>query len=359
MGMTSKMQDSKTVMLTGAGAPQAATLIRKLRTNGDCPVRLIGLDMNVEVIGHYMSDAFFQIPQAGTEGYRERLLEIIAKEKPDALLNVSENDVPPIVAMRDEIEALGARVIAPSADAVELLTNKRKLYDRFRDIDGVKVPEYQTPSNLQEFIDAAHSMGHPDRDLCFKPHQSKGTRGFRILTDKQSKRDLLLNQKPTARFMALEEFVAIFEDDPDFPELLLMEVVAGEEFDCMSVSFEGDALTCTVKSRESHRWGVIDRGELVHRPDIMDMMKIISRELDLSYNILYQFIDGFLIELGPRTSTYIYDEGFCEPWFAIKLGLGMSTPDEIRAMQEKVPYGRRMIRYMEQIFLAPNGSWSE
>ena len=60
-------------------------------------------------------------------------------------------------------------------------------------------------------------MGYPQRDLCFKPYRSKGTRGFRILSEKQSKRDLLLNQKPTARYMALGEFESIFEGDPDFP----------------------------------------------------------------------------------------------------------------------------------------------
>jgi len=225
-------------------------------------------------------------------------------------------------------------------------------------VPGVKIPEYATPATLQEFVDTARAMGYPNRDLCFKPHQSKGTRGFRILSEKQSKRDLLLNHKPTARYMSLEEFVSIFDGDPDFPQLLLMEVVAGEEFDCMAVTYEGQALLCTVKSRESHRWGVIDRGELVRRPEIVSIMEEITENLSLSYNILFQFIDGYLIEMGPRTSTYIFDEHFCEPWIAIKLGLGMMSPEEVRALREKIPYGRRMLRYMDQIFIAPDGNWS-
>ena len=265
-------------MFTAAGAPQAATLIRQLRNNGDCATRLIALDMNEEVIGRYWADAFYRIPQAGGPGYVERIKEIIAAEKPDALLNVSENDVPPLAAISAEIEAMGTKFIGPSAEAVAVLTNKRKLYDRFRDVPGVKVPEYATPTTLQEFVDTAHAMGYPNRDLCFKPHQSKGTRGFRILTEKFSKRDLLLNHKPTARYMSLGEFVSIFEGDPDFPQLLLMEVVAGEEVDCMAVAYEGEALLCTVKSRESHRWGVIDRGELISRPEIVETMEVITRE---------------------------------------------------------------------------------
>jgi carbamoylphosphate synthase large subunit len=345
-------------MLTGGGAPQASTLIRKLRNNGDCACRLIALDMNDEVIGRYWADAFYKIPQAGAPGYGKRIKEIVAAEKPDALLNVSENDVPPLAAISAEIEAMGTKFIGPSAEAVAVLTNKRKLYDRFRDVAAVKVPEYSTPETLQEFIDTAHAMGYPNRDLCFKPHQSKGTRGFRILTESQSKRDLLLNHKPTARYMSLGEFVSIFEDDPDFPQLLLMEVVAGEEVDCMAVAHRGEALLCTVKSRESHRWGVIDRGELLRRPGIVAKMEEITRNLELSYNILFQFIDGYLIEMGPRTSSYIFSDGFIEPWIAIKLGLGMMAPDEVRALRDKIPYGRRMVRYMDQIFIAPDGGWA-
>jgi carbamoylphosphate synthase large subunit len=357
--MNNQQKRMVSVMFTGAGAPQASTLIRKLRNNGDCPCRLIALDMNKDVIGRYWADVFYQVPPAGAKGYVERIKEIIATEKPDALLNVSENDVPPLAAMRSEIEAMGTRFIGPSAEAVAILTNKRKLYERFRDVPGVRVPEYATPKTLQEFVDTAHAMGYPKRDLCFKPQQSKGTRGFRILTEKQSKRDLLLNQKPTARYMSLDEFISIFEGDPDFPQLLLMEVVAGEELDCMAVAYEGQALLCTVKSRESHRWGVIDRGELVRRPEIVTVMEKITENLSLSYNTLFQFIDGCLIEMGPRTSSYIFAGGFCEPWIAIKLGLGMVTSDEVRALRSKIPYGRRMLRYMEQIFIAPDGSSSD
>ena len=37
----------------------------------------------------------------------------------------------------------------------------------------------------------------------------------------------------------------------------------------------------------------------------------------------------------------------------------MITPDEVRALAPRIPYGRRMVRYMDQIFVAPDGSWSD
>ena len=346
------------IAFTASGAPQAATLIRHLRNNGDCHVRLIALDMKPDVIGSFFADAFCQIPQAGMPGYKQRILEVLRQEKPDALLNCSENDVPPLADMADEIEALGTKFIGPPKQTIATLTNKLRLYERFTDNRAVKIPKYLVPTSVDEFVKMARELGYPKRDVCFKPHRSKGSRGFRILTERFSKRELLLEHKPTARYMSLDEFVGIFREDPNFPELLLMEVVAGEELDCMGIAYNGEALLCTVKTRESHRWGVIDRGELVRRPETVETMKEISRELGLSYNIYFQFISGYLIELGPRTSTYIFGETFCEPWIAVKLGLGMVTPDDVRAMQSKIPYGRRMLRYMDQIFYGPNGTWS-
>ena len=60
--------------------------------------------------------------------------------------------------------------------------------------------------------------------------------------------------------MTLDDFVSIFRDAPDFPKLLLMEVATGEEVDLMTLAHDGQALLTTCKSRESNRWGVIDRG---------------------------------------------------------------------------------------------------
>ena len=49
-------------------------------------------------------------------------------------------------------------------------------------------------------------------------------------------------------------------------------------------------------------------------------------------------------------SKIIFDDDFNEPWLAIKLALKMITPEEVRAFQQNIPFGRRMIRYMDQIF---------
>ena len=314
--------------------------------------------MDGEASGRFLCDGFQQIPQAGGEGYRDALLDCLGRVRPDALLNVSGNDVWHIMSLRSEIEAMSIALVGSDADLIQLADNKFRLYGEVAEIGDGLAPEHTSPESLDDFIACAHDMGYPERDLCFKPHVSKGSRGFRILSQSVDRRDQLLNQKPTARYMTLDEFSSIFRDTADFPKLLLMEVMQGEECDVMTIGYQGEALLTTVKSRESHRWGVIDKGELIERPELVEKTAAIIAKIPLSYNLSIQFIGGKLIEINPRTSTFIYDRDFNEPWLAIKLALGLITPDEVRAYQAKIPYGRRMVRHMDQIFFTTDGQWS-
>ena len=346
------------IVITAAGAPQAATLIRHLRANGEYTVRIVALDMNSEVVGRFLADSFHRIPPAGAAGYRDAILDIVRSETPDAFLNCSGADVPHIARMKDEIERLGTRVLCADADTIDLVNDKYRLFCTLQNDPDVPVPEFRWPKSLDEFVSIAREMGYPQRDICFKPHVSKGSRGFRILSERFDRRDLLLNQKPTSRYMTLDEFVGIFRVGGEFPRLMLMEVAEGEEVDAMTIGWQDEALLTTVKSRESNRWGVIDIGEHVDRPEIVRSIVAICRRIPLRYNNSIQFIGGKIIEINPRTSTFIFQNDLSEPWIAIKLALGLITRDEVKALEPRVHMGRRMLRYMDQVFFEPDGSWS-
>jgi predicted ATP-grasp superfamily ATP-dependent carboligase len=149
--------------------------------------------------------------------------------------------------------------------------------------------------------------------------------------------------------MSLDEFVEIFRDD-EFPELILMEFVEGVHYDAMCLAEEGELLLTTVKTREASRWGVITKGELIYYPDLVEICRQIIREIKLSYNIGLQFIGDKIIEINPRPSTFIYQDDLNEPYLAIKLVLGEISHDEVKRYQNNVRHGRRMIRYMDQVF---------
>ena len=338
------------VMVSAVGAPGCSTLIRKIRENGERKITIIGIDADEEVFGNFYSDSFYKVPVVDQEKeYREAIIEIIKKEQPDVFYPVSSAEVPIISDMLEEIESLGTKVCVSSNDSILLSENKYELYKLLHE-NGVPVPKFYYPKNLQEFNHYAKELGYPHKQICFKPHISKGSRGFRIIDDTISRKDLLLNYKPEARYMSMKEFNEIFESEPEFPDLLLMEVAQGEEYDVMSLCDAGNPLVTTVKTREKSRWGIITLGELIKDDEIKKLAQKTVSLAGLSYNVGIQFIGNKVIEINPRPSTFIYHETINEPYLAIKYKLNEITEEELRDIDLNIKTGVRMIRYMDQIF---------
>jgi len=337
------------LLLTATGAPGCSTLIRQLKNNGERKIEIISTDIDEEVIGKFWSDKFYIVPPADSEDYIGSIKKIIKKENPDVFLPVSSAEVIPVSKNKQILEKNGTKVMVSSYESLEIATNKYKLYLKLEEND-ISVPKFYYPKNLEEFIDMAKRLGYPTKKVCFKPHIGKGSRGFRILDESISRKDLLLNYKPESKYISLKEFIDIFKKEEDFPDFIIMEYIEGKAYDAMALCYEGETLLTTVKTREKERWGIVTYGELVENNEITKLVEDIISTVPLSYNVGLQFIGNKLIEINPRLSTFIYQDNLIEPYLAIKLCLGEITKNEIRKYQKKIEYGRRMIRYMDQIF---------
>jgi len=312
-------------------------------------ISIVAVDMDGDAIGRFLAERFYRVPPADHEEYLGAMREVVEKENVDVFYVVSSAEILRIAENKSEFEKLGCCVVASSPDSIRKASDKYKLYKTLRESTDVPIPEFYYPKDLHEFLRYAEELGYPERRVCFKPHRSKGSRGFRILDATIDRRDLLLNHKPESTFMSLDEFAEIF-GDADFPELIVMEFAEGPHYDAMCLADEGINLLTTVKTREASRWGVITKGELVFKPGLSKICDKIVEAMGLSYNVGLQFIGDRIIEINPRPSTFIYQDDLNEPYLAIKLALKEISHDEIRAYETKIRYGRRMVRYMDQIF---------
>jgi len=344
------MQDIK-VIVTAAGCPGASTFIRMLRDHvHERKIEIVAIDMDPEPVGRFMSCKYFRAPPAHDDDYLPFVFDLIKREKPDVFFCVSSYEVPIIAKNKKRIEALGTRVIVSPYAAVETAGNKYKLYTALQDVEGVKIPDFFSPKNLDEFIDCAKELGYPQQRVCFKPHVSKGSRGYRVIDDTISRKDLLLNYKPESTYISMDEFVSIFKHEPVFPDLLLMQYVEGEEIDAMTLSYDGEALLVTCKTREISRAGVVMKGELVERTELVRACEAIIKKIPLEYNSGMQFKGGYLIEINTRVSTFIYQDDLIEPYLSIKLALGEINKRDVMEYRSKIRYGRRFLRFMDQLF---------
>lgn len=345
------------IIVTACGCPGASTLIRMLKNNGERPIGIIGTDMSSKAVGRFLCDGFYEVPAGTSPDYIPVMMNIVKKEKPDLIFPESSNEVLSLARARDEFESIGTKVIVSSPEAIETSSNKYLMYEAIRKGGNVDLPRYVTASTLDEFLHAVEKIGYPMEPVVFKPHIGKGSRGVRIIDPKADRKRQLMEEKPINKYTSLEEFIEIFQhvDDSEFPDFLVMEYLKGMEKTADTLAMNGRELLTTIKTVEKARWGVIVEGELVRDDYLVEQTRQILEDIPLSYCVNIQFIAGKLIEINPRVSTFIYQKNLIAPYLAIKLALNELNEDDITNYRNSIDYGRRMIRYMDQLFYKDGG----
>ena len=81
------------ILVSAAGAPGTAALLRALRENGERPVRLVGTDMSERAVGRHFCDAFHLVPPGSDPGFADAVLEICRDEGVEVVLPQSSFDL--------------------------------------------------------------------------------------------------------------------------------------------------------------------------------------------------------------------------------------------------------------------------
>ena len=104
-----------TVLLTAAGVPGSAALVRALRENGERDIRLIGTDMSELAIGRHLCDAFYVVPPGADPSFAVALTEICKNEQVDAVLPQSSFELETLAFNRDRFGETTVLVAGPEA----------------------------------------------------------------------------------------------------------------------------------------------------------------------------------------------------------------------------------------------------
>ena len=202
-----------------------------LKNNGEGPTEIIGTDMSLEAVGRYLCDRFYQVPPGSSPDYIPSMLEIVDKEEPDLVFPESSNEVLQLAKAKDDFESKGTPVVVSSPKAIETASNKFLMYEEVRKGGKVDLPLYHSASTMDELLEAMDRLGYPEKPVVFKPQFGKGSRGVRIINPKADRRHQLMDEKPTSKFMSLDEFTEIFKEIEDlaFPNFVVMEYLEGME----------------------------------------------------------------------------------------------------------------------------------
>ncbi|MFW6385112.1 MAG: ATP-grasp domain-containing protein [Halodesulfurarchaeum sp.] len=343
-----------TVLMTGAGAPGASGIVRSLRSNDDLDVRIVGVDMNEDVYGFSLVDAYDTIPAGGDGDYIPEMVDVAEREQADVILPLTTAELRPLSANRD---AFDATVMVSDPGPLHNANDKGALYE-FLDENGfASTPEFRRVDSESTFVDAVESLGYPDEPVCFKPPVASGMRGFRILDERFDRLTRLLEKKPDEAVTTLSEIRPVLASADTFPELVVMEYLPGEEYSVDVLAMENDVRPVVPRTRSRTRAGITFQGVVEKRADLIEEAAAITRGIGLEYNVNLQFKhDGNgrpkLIEINPRVSGTIImsvGAGANLPALAVGYALGQTPP------QVDVQWGTRMSRYWQEVFHAPDG----
>lgn len=335
------------VLLSAVGCPGGVTMINALKENGEREIEIVGTDMNPEAAGRFFVDKFAVVPAGRSPEFIDMMMEIIFREKPDILLPQSSYEVLPLAQHKNEIESMGTKVIVGKVNAVKNASDKWLTY---QSLEGSEVPRPKSffCDSLEAFIGAADNLGYPDQKICFKPLDSKGTRGFRIISS--SLDQLQLQGRLDIPQSTYNETIDILQKAEPFPALLVMEYIDSEEYTVDIFCHSGESLMGFVKTRQAIRGGLGMYFKVVDRPDLWILGKHISNILELDYFANIQFKGKHLLEVNPRVSTFIHQPDFNMPYLAIKYVLGEIDKDELRSASSKLRTTRQSVRYYDQVF---------
>jgi carbamoyl-phosphate synthase large subunit len=332
-----------TILVTAAGAPGAARLLRALRENGERDVRLVGVDMSERAVGRLLCDTFQAVPAGSDPSYAEALLDVVERERVDVVIPESSHDLAGLAAAR---ERFPVPVLTSGPETVRRSNDKAETYAALHRI-GVQAPEFRRVSGAAGVEQAARELGYPDRPVCFKPVFSSGSRGFRVLDPAVDRAHQLLYERPGATAMRLEEAVELLPEDG--VDLLVMELAVGGERTVDGIADGRRIVLGHPKTREAMRAGLAMYFVTLDDDGLLETADRIVAELEIEWFFNIQLVGEHVIEVNPRISTIVYQEDLNLPWLAVKRALGEISDDELAALRTRVRPGRTALRYFEQL----------
>ncbi len=334
------------ILVTATGAPGAASLMRGLRENGERQVTLIGTDMRHQSAGRFLCDHFHEVPAGRDPRFVEALAEVARHEQVDCVFPQSSAE---ILAISRGVDLFDVPVLVCKPDSIVRAASKTETA-RLAEELGIPHPRSIEAGDVDAFKAAARELGYPGIDVCMKPVEGKGGRGFRVLSATADRRRNLLEGRPgTLLPLSVEEAADILDSGGPFPATLVMELITGQEQATDAICRDGRTLVISAKTREAIRAGLAMEFELIDRPDLLASSRKMIEALGLDHLVNLGFIGEYLLEVNARISTVVYQPDLNMSWLTVKLAMGMITEDELLELQPRVEIGRRVTRYFDQL----------
>ena len=334
--------------MTGGGAPGGPGIIKCLQA--DSSIELYVCDASENASGRFLNKNFFTCPPASDPEFIGFMLDKCKELSIDVLFPLVTRELFLFAEHKSSFEKINTRVIVSDFEALNIANDKSALHKHIA-AHNILTPDFRVVQTFDQLEKAFTDLGYPDKKICIKPSISNGSRGVRIVDPKADGYDLLFNHKPNSLYIGKEDLFKILEKRA-FPELLVAEVLPGEEFTIDTLVDHGKTLLIAPRIRTKMSGGISVAGEFVENKEIIDYVSQIAATLPLHGPIGYQVKraeDGRfkILEINPRiqgTSVALTGAGVNLPLLAVlqEAGREISIPP--------VKWGTKFVRFYEEVY---------
>jgi carbamoyl-phosphate synthase large subunit len=341
------------ILVTAAGSPGFITICKSIKSSLSIKKSSIyACDMNLDSVGLKFAKKTFKVPSGNNSSYVDAIFSICKENNIDLIIPCSDEELIPLSKNLLKFESINCKIMVSDFKGLEIALNKKNLFNflikNYSDI----VPKHRYCRNIKDFELHYKDLLKETEKICVKPSQAHGSRGFRIIDNSFSKEDFF-KKKPDSLKISYENLHSILsQGDKKFPELILMEYLPGEEFSVDSIQ-DKEKFYCVTRRRNTIKEGICSSGETIEKKDLIKICKTIYRDLELDYNINFQFRydskgNPKILEINPRLSGTLE---LCRGAGINFVDLGIKNVLDLKDnISYEVKWGIKMQRVWEEVF---------
>ncbi|MRN55316.1 ATP-grasp domain-containing protein [Paenibacillus monticola] len=221
-------------------------------------------------------------------------------------------------------DAIGTKVlVCRDLDLLKSIMDKGRFYENVTDKGIMIIPDYHVVRTAEQFKVAYQDLVAKGHRVCFKPTETEGGLGFRIIdNDRIPLQELFGHVTPLISF---DEAYRILSGEAFFPDLMVMELLEGYEYSIDCLADENGKLLAAVPRRKAG--GRLRLMEHIPELELIAARVAETYKIPFNFNIQmkYSGTTPKLLEINPRMSGGLHISclsGINFPYLAVKSALG-------------------------------------
>lgn len=290
------------ILITGIGAPGGPSIIKHIKKNVmNC--KIIGVDSHIKYCAsNAYVDFVEQIPMATDENFLNSIILITEKYNINYIISLVTNELLILSKNKNLFEQKNVKFFTSSEDTINLVTNKYKLYQELEHL--IPIPKYKL-INIKEILNFLNEFNYPEKNVCFKPLNFDGARGFRIISNKIDRLKSIMTEKPYNYYISKEELEILINLSTFDCQVLLSEYLPGTEYTVDLFVKNNNIDSLTIRERIKLKDHISFVGKIVKNDLIENYVFKIAQQISFNGSVGFQFKNNDenipnLLECNPR-----------------------------------------------------------